>query len=185
MNDKDILKRFITEQVALALEEGAAEFAQSGLDIEWQVDKLQDFVHVALIVKNQEEWLKQHGYSRGMPENREAGFLMLSREEIIKGTCMENVQALHDEVFGGEGPPNVWAVASAGLRLPGLQNQGLGTQMYLKAFEAVAPAIVVADKCAGGSTSSSAERVWSSLKRRFPHKGKSAGDLAFAITGKG
>lgn len=158
------------------------------LDYEIKVEDHGDQVHVILLVKNREEWYRDHGYGRGLPREMrdpkyEDGQVILFKEDLqtLKGPCRENAQALHDEVFG-QRKPNIWVVTSSGLKNPKLQHLGLGKQMYLKAFKAIAPAIVTADACTiGGQTSFLAARVWESLKRHYPHKGDSAADLVLAV----
>jgi GNAT superfamily N-acetyltransferase len=152
--------------------------SRDGLDLEWKVKKHPGELEVWMIVKNREEWFTQHGYGkRGLPaEMKDPGYidggilLLKTSADDLDGSCRDNVFALHEEVFK-RGKPTVWAVGHVFLKNPKLQGKGLGKELYTRALKEVSPAIVVSDKCDGGKTSLMAERVWNSLKSKYPSKG--------------
>ena len=146
-----------------------------GLLVEYEIDRSPNEVVVRLVVQNREEWFREHGFRRGLPqEMRRPGYtdgeLTIQRipEERLRPQCLSNVRELKESTGRSL---DTWIVHSVHLRNPKLEGRGLGKAMYLKAFEAVSPAIVTSDRCGGGQTSLFAKRVWESLKSRFPHRG--------------
>ena len=93
--------------------------------------------------------------------------------------CLPNIDKLKAEVFKGR-DVDVWSVSVAGLN-EDYQGTGLGMEMYERAFKEIKPAIVIADACDFGSTSSKAQRVWVSLRRKYPSQGSNIKELAIAV----
>lgn len=114
--------------------------------------------------------------------------LIKRRDRSLPKPCRRNVMLLRRDTFGlqthDEKSAPVWVLGTSDLT-SNMRRQGIGREMYERAFSAlVGKAIVVPDVCGAGSTSKMAARVWNSLKRDYPSKGLNMDELALAVWAK-